>query len=107
MIQLISQRPGRPSKLEVIHGPDKQRACEPAPEVMPSSALVRSWDGVQTDLPLRVIQGTARRGGMSTGHSAAHANTGPLDQPFDFCRAMRKLCQDIAGRCQTFKHIDV
>jgi hypothetical protein len=32
--------------------------------------------------------------------------TGPLDQPFDFCAHVRRLCADMAARCEELGHID-
>lgn len=32
--------------------------------------------------------------------------TGPLDQPFDFCGHIRRLCADISRRCESLAHID-
>ncbi len=33
--------------------------------------------------------------------------TGPADQPFDFCGHIRRLCTDIGRRCAELSHIDV
>jgi hypothetical protein len=33
--------------------------------------------------------------------------TGDVEKPFDFCGHMRRLCQDVAARCQELAHIDV
>lgn len=33
--------------------------------------------------------------------------TGPVDQPFDFCERVRLLCRDITQHCKELNHIDV
>jgi predicted metallopeptidase len=50
--------------------------------------------------------------GTSRSHSArAEANplhhTGPEDEPFDFSSSVRKLCEDIAARCELLRHLNL
>jgi predicted metallopeptidase len=33
--------------------------------------------------------------------------TGPSERPFDFCGHVRRLCADVALRCEALRHVDV
>jgi len=60
------------------------------------------------DLPHREVRPVGRTGSLPFGTSAPpHIHTGPADQPFDFCSAVRRLCETIHEHSESFRHIDV
>jgi predicted metallopeptidase len=70
--------------------------------------FVRRWETLQRPLPVRVIRAASKTKihplqSWSIGQFA----TGPVNQPFDFCGHIRRLCGDIVERCETLGHIDV
>jgi hypothetical protein len=70
--------------------------------------LFYHWTAFSNPLPRRVVRWPGRP--HSTSHFAGAPpwlNTGPVEEPFDFCGHMRRLCADLVGRCPTFEHIDV
>jgi hypothetical protein len=67
-----------------------------------------SWDAVDRPLPVHAVRSPVRQRGRAVGLEAPPwLATGPVDQPFDFCGHMRRLCADIAARCDELHHIDV
>src|SRR5580700_11780680 len=59
-------------------------------------------------LPSRDIRPVGRTGSLPFGMTAPpHIDTGPPDQPFDFCSAIRTLCATVRERSEAFGHIDV
>jgi predicted metallopeptidase len=77
-------------------------------EMCLSHPFVRSWDLNHSPLPVRVIRGPGvRRGQMVIDKAPPWVFTGPTDQPFDFCKHIRWLCEDITVRCEVLRHADV
>lgn len=69
---------------------------------------VLSWDERAHPLPLRAVRLPASAPRPTIGLEMPSAlQTGPIDQPFDFCRHIRRLCADIVNHCAELKHIDV
>lgn len=73
-----------------------------------SLPLVVTWDQRHRPLPIRVVRHPQPITGNPLGLEAPPwYQTGPTDQPFDFCAAIRRLCADIAQRCPELRHVDV
>jgi len=69
--------------------------------------LVQCWDKIKP-LPVRVIRSPGRHRHPPLGlESPPWYATGPLDQPFDFCGRVQRLCADIVNRCELLGHVDV
>lgn len=70
----------------------------------PSSELILRWGEPHDPLPLTVIRGSSR---FAEGIDAAPPwlETGPVDQPFDFCAHIRRLCDDITAGCSDLSHV--
>lgn len=66
--------------------------------------LILRWGEPDDPLPLAVIQGPTRSTGIH-GEAPPWLVTGPIDQPFDFCAHVRRLCDDIAARCADLHHV--
>ncbi|GIW81571.1 MAG: hypothetical protein KatS3mg105_3378 [Gemmatales bacterium] len=67
--------------------------------------LVVSWDESRP-LPRRSIRGPVQA--LAPGMQAEPwHDSGPVDQPFDFCGRMRELCVDVVKRCNELGHIDL
>jgi hypothetical protein len=74
----------------------------------PRLPLILSWGGPDQPLPLRPVRLPPRSRGRAPHPDAwAALPTGPDGRPFDFCAHIRRLCADIAGRCEALRHIDV
>jgi hypothetical protein len=73
---------------------------------VPAWPLVRCWHATHNPLPLRSIR-AARLRRPPAAEAPPWLETGPLDQPFDFCTHLERLCADIARRCQPLQHVDV
>jgi predicted metallopeptidase len=70
--------------------------------------LVLSWNERDNPLPRRAVRRPAHARRHTIGLEMPPAlHTGPVDQPFDFCRHIRRLCGDIVRHCPELKHIDV
>jgi len=70
--------------------------------------LVLSWKRHEKPLPMRPVRAPGRSRSRSPGLEAPPWHeSGPRDQPFDFCAHVRRLCEDIARRCPELAHIDV
>jgi predicted metallopeptidase len=69
--------------------------------------LVLRWNEPGKPLPVRAVR-AAIAGGVA--HLGAEAppwvSTGPCEHPFDFCGHVRRLCRDIAARCDPLRHVD-
>jgi hypothetical protein len=75
---------------------------------LPPLPLVHSWDTPGKPLPVRAIRAPLRAVPNVLGLEAPPwLPSGPVGQPFDFCGHVRRLCADIAARCDTLRHIDV
>lgn len=72
----------------------------------PRLPLVLRWQEPDRPLPLRVITHPTRCR-PPYGEAPPWLETGTPDAPFDFCRRMRDLCEDIAGRSDELRHVDV
>ena len=73
----------------------------------PALPFVLCWGQPASPLPLRPVHLPARAVRLVGTDAPPWLATGPLGRPFDFCGHVRRLCQDIAARCDTFRHIDV
>jgi hypothetical protein len=74
----------------------------------PELPLVRHWGQAGNPLPVRTVRAAGDAGPAPPGREAPPwLATGPHDQPFDFCGHVRRLCADIADRCDVLRHIDV
>jgi hypothetical protein len=66
------------------------------------------WQASDNPLPLRVVRLPSRARPREVGLEAPPwLDTGCVDQPFDFCRHVRRLCADIVKHCPDLGHIDV
>jgi hypothetical protein len=54
---------------------------------------------------LRVIRAPVQSGAPLA--SPFFSTTGPAERPFDFCAHVRRLCADIALRCEDLRHVDI
>lgn len=73
----------------------------------PEVPLIRRWAEGDMPLPVRAIRAPAAAPAPPPGLEApSWLDTGPRDQPFDFCGHVRRLCADIAARCEVLRHID-
>src|SRR6266849_8474518 len=87
----------------ITTAPDVRRVT--APQRWP---LFYHWTAGGNPLPRRAVRWPGRM------HAVAHSlaaptwlETGPNEAPFDFCRHMRRLCDDMVRRCPTLDHVDV
>jgi hypothetical protein len=70
--------------------------------------LVLRWGESSEPLPVRSVQFTGTdRPGFPQLEPPPWFSTGPTDQPFDFGAHVRRLCADIAARCDGLRHVDV
>jgi hypothetical protein len=70
--------------------------------------LVLRWKEPGNPLPLRVIRRPHRaRPRMLGTDSPPWLSTGPLEQPFDFCGHIRRLCIDLVRRCSELAHVKI
>ena len=70
--------------------------------------LTLRWQLPDRPLPLRIVQQPPHSSIRTVGLEAPPWYTsGPVDQSFDFCGAIGRLCTDIAKRCPELAHIDV
>jgi len=67
--------------------------------------LVLRWQEPDAPLPMQVIRGESRNRVLAWFDRHFAADSGPAEQPFDFCANIRRLLADIAERCPDFKHI--
>lgn len=65
--------------------------------------LMLQWGEPHAPLPLQVFRG--RSVAAETEAAPPWWPTGPLNEPFDFCAFVRRLCDDIALRSEPFAHI--
>jgi hypothetical protein len=70
--------------------------------------LVRRWGELGNPLPVRRVHAPPAAPARPLGLEAPPwLATGPRNQPFDFCGHVRRLCADIAARCEVLRHVDV
>src|SRR5438105_915619 len=62
--------------------------------------LTLSWEATRRPLPTHWVIPEGRRRPIRPAFTAGH-DFGPLD----FCGRMRRVCEDIVGRCETFRHV--
>lgn len=77
-----------------------------APARLATHELVLRWKTGRAPLPVRVMA-PARTGATSWGTGQPWHDTGPVQQPFDFSRHMRRLLEDIVARTPEFKRMNV
>ena len=69
--------------------------------------LVLRWSEPDSPLPVRPVRAAVADDGSLIGPEAPPwLITGPHDRPFDFCGHVRRLCVDIAARCEPLRHVD-
>jgi hypothetical protein len=67
---------------------------------------VLSWWEPDNPLPVRAIRAPRSSRGRPLGTDAPPwLTTGPEGQPFDFCGHVRRLCADVAARCDPLAHV--
>jgi hypothetical protein len=70
--------------------------------------LVLRWGGTAQPLPLRPIRPTRH---LSRSFPSVlpqpWLQTGPVEQAFDFCGHVQRLCADIVRRCAELEHVDI
>src|SRR5438552_11028352 len=95
---LVSSRTG-----EVV-----STAPQPSGDILPNfPPFVLRWDESANPLPRRAIRPAARlRARLPQLDPPAWVPTGALDQPFDFCGYVQRLCADIVAGRPEFLHID-
>jgi hypothetical protein len=70
-------------------------------------SLVLRWSDPERPLPVRVIRATGPEASLPAWMAPPPwVRTGPEGEPFDFCGHARRLCADIAARCEPLGHID-
>jgi hypothetical protein len=70
--------------------------------------LVFRWTEPDNPLPVKVIRSPSRAGTGILGMAAPPwLLSGPVNQPFDFCKAISRLCADIVSRADSLRHIDI
>lgn len=70
--------------------------------------LLLSWNASTNPLPIRLVRPPGRvRPAFPQFDPPPWLATGPCDQPFDFGGHVRRLCADIAARCEELRHVDV
>jgi predicted metallopeptidase len=68
--------------------------------------LLYHWGGTHDPLPVQEVRGVGRTGHLPFGGEAPPwILSGPTDEPFDFCGHVRRLCDDIADRCEELAHV--
>jgi predicted metallopeptidase len=68
--------------------------------------LLYHWGGTHDPLPVQEVRGVGRSGHLPLGTEAPPwLKSGEHDEPFDFCGHVRRLCVDIAGRCEELRHV--
>ena len=69
--------------------------------------LLLSWNASTNPLPIRLVRPPGRvRPAFPQFDPPPWLPTGPFEQPFDFGGHMRRLCADIALRCEELRHVE-
>jgi hypothetical protein len=69
--------------------------------------LFYHWTTTANPLPRRPVRCLGRHQQATNGLEAPPwLPTGPVEQPFDFCGQVRRLCADLVRRCPALEHID-
>jgi hypothetical protein len=69
---------------------------------------VLRWQHPEQPLPVRVVRLPAGVRPRTVGLEAPPwLESGPVEEAFDFCGHVRRLCADIVSRCPELNHIDV
>jgi predicted metallopeptidase len=86
-------------------GPGGLELSEPRPqrEPSPQNALVLSWPAP----PVRRIRASRAQCLGPLQAAPPWFDSGPVDQPFDFCGHIRRLLDDVVVRCPDLAHIRV
>jgi predicted metallopeptidase len=85
-----------------------QAACLRDEASFSQAPYVCCWSDGAKPLPLRIIRATARTRPHTLGIAVPPwLPTGPVEQPFDFCGHVRRLCADIGRHTEALRHIDV
>jgi hypothetical protein len=70
--------------------------------------FILRWGGAENPLPVRAVRAPYKSRLRNVGLEAPPwLATGPAGEPFDFCGHVRRLCADLATRCEDLRHIDV
>ena len=68
--------------------------------------LLFHWGGTHDPLPVQAMRGVGRSAHLPFGTEAPPwVDSGPAGEPFDFCGHVRRLCADIAARCEELRHV--
>jgi hypothetical protein len=67
--------------------------------------FVLHWRAADNPLPVRLIR-AARHGAADNGDGRRWVPPGPGERAFDFCTAVRRVCEDVVARCPELSHID-
>jgi hypothetical protein len=84
-------------------------AIESRPVTTPLARLplVLRWGGEHPPLPVRVVRNPPHGRRRQTPLEApTWLETGPREQPFDFCLHLRRLCNDVVAKTPELRHID-
>ena len=74
----------------------------------PGLPLELRWGEADNPVPVRAVRLPRRAPVRALGLEAPPwLETGPLEQPFDFCGHVRRLCADVVARCESLAHVDV
>jgi hypothetical protein len=81
---------------------------EPQTDPLALPPYVLHWGTPTSPLPIRPVLAQPGTPQPTVGLTLPPwIDTGPVDQPFDFCAAIRNLCTDIVARCDELSHIVV
>ena len=70
--------------------------------------LVLCWGQRERPLPVRTVRAPRYGRRRTVGLEApGWLSTGAVEQPFDFCGHVRRLCADLVRHCAELRHIDV
>lgn len=74
----------------------------------PALPLTLRWHHPEEPLPLRVVRLPPRSKPRKIGlEMPPWLDTGCVEQPFDFCSHVRRLCADVAAKSDELRHVDV
>jgi hypothetical protein len=80
-----------------------RRDADLSPTQLP---LVLRWGELGNPLPVRAVRAAAAPAPLVGAEAPPWMETGPRGRPFDFCGHVRRLCVDIAARCDLLRHVD-
>lgn len=75
-------------------------------QIAPEVPLILRWCAPDQPLPVREVRATSNAGRVVGREAPPYWNSGEPGQPFDFCAAVRRLCEDLVRRTSALAHID-